>query len=192
MGKTRMEAFSDGVLAIVLTIMVLEMKIPHGSDFAALKPLLPAFLSYILSFIYIGIYWNNHHHLLHIVQHINGKVLWLNNHLLFWLSLVPFATRWMGENHFATWPVVIYGIILLMAIMAYYILAKALVNHNINNAKLAKAVGNDTKGKISVIIYAIAIPLNFLHPYIGCVFYILVAMMWLIPDKRIEKGIGAV
>ncbi len=192
MGKTRMEAFSDGVLAIVLTIMVLEMKIPQGNDLSALKPLMPAFLSYILSFIYIGIYWNNHHHLLHIVRHINGKVLWLNNHLLFWLSLIPFATGWMGQNHFTTWPVVIYGIILMMAGIAYYMLAKALVDHNIKNAKLAKAVGNDTKGKISVIIYAIAIPLSFLHPYIGCVLYVLVAMMWLIPDKRIEREIETI
>ena len=187
MGKTRMEAFSDGVLAIILTIMVLEMKAPHGSDVAVLKPLLPVFLSYILSFIYIGIYWNNHHHLLHIVQDINGKVLWLNNHLLFWLSLIPFATGWMGENHFNTWPVIIYGIVLMMAAIAYYMLEKGLAEQH--NTKLAKAVGNDKKGKLSIVIYAIAIALSFLHPYIGCVLYILVAMMWLIPDKRIEKEI---
>lgn len=189
MRKTRMEAFSDGVLAIILTIMVLEMKVPHGNDVAALKPLLPLFLSYILSFIYIAIYWNNHHHMLHFVQHINGKILWLNNHLLFWLSLVPFATGWMGENHFSTWPVVVYGIILMMAGIAYYMLEKALTDRSISNDKLAKAIGNDNKGKLSVIIYAVAIPLCFLHPYIGCILYIGVAIIWLMPDKRIEKEI---
>ena len=192
MRKTRMEAFSDGVLAIILTIMVLEMKVPHGNDVTALQPLLPVFLSYILSFIYIGIYWNNHHHMLHFVQHINGKILWLNNHLLFWLSLIPFATGWMGENHFSTWPVVVYGIILMMAGIAYYILEKALTNNNISNDRLAKAIGNDNKGKLSVIIYAVAIPLSFIHPYIGCILYIAVAMIWLMPDKRIEKEIKGV
>lgn len=187
MGKTRMEAFSDGVLAIILTIMVLEMKVPHSNNVTALKPLLPVFLSYILSFINIGIYWNNHHHLLHIVQHVNGKILWLNNHLLFWLSLIPFASGWMGENHFTTWPVVIYGIVLMMAAVAYYMLEKGLAKHN--NAKLAKALGNDTKGKLSLGIYAIAIAFSFLHSYIGFGLYVVVAMMWLIPDKRIEKEI---
>ncbi len=189
MGKSRMEAFSDGVLAIILTIMVLELKVPHGDELSSLKPLLPFFLSYILSFIYIGIYWNNHHHLLHAVQQINGKVLWANNHLLFWLSLIPFSTGWMGENHFTTLPVVIYGIILMMAGIAYYILVRVLVNQNIHNVKLAKAVGADKKGKLSVIIYFVAIFFSFVHPYIGCCLYILVATIWLIPDKRIEKEI---
>jgi uncharacterized membrane protein len=189
MKKTRMEAFSDGVLAIIVTIMVLEMKVPHGDDMPALKPLLPVFLSYIVSFIYICIYWNNHHHLLQVVQNVNGKVLWANNHLLFWLSLFPFATGWMGENHFSTLTVVVYGIVLMMAGVAYFILVRVLLNSDISNVKLAKAVGNDKKGRLSVIFYAVAIPLSFVHPYIGCFFYLLVAAIWLIPDKRIEKQI---
>ena len=191
MKKTRMEAFSDGVLAIIVTIMVLEMKVPHGDDMLALKPLLPVFLSYIISFTYICIYWNNHHHLLQVVQNVNGKVLWANNHLLFWLSLFPFATGWMGENHFSTMTVAVYGIVLMMAGIAYFVLVRVLLNSDISNVKLAKAVGNDKKGRLSVIIYAVAIPLSFVHPYIGCFFYLLVAAIWLIPDKRIEKQIAA-
>ena len=187
MGKTRLEAFSDGVIAIIITIMVLELKVPHQDSIDALKPLLPVLLSYILSFIYIGIYWNNHHHLLHTISQISGKVLWANNHLLFWLSLVPFTTSWMGENHFSTWPVAVYGIVLVMAAVAYYILEMTLLDHAIKNRALAKAVGKDVKGKLSVVIYLGAIVLTFVHPYIGCALYIVVAAMWLIPDKRIEK-----
>ena len=189
MKKTRLEAFSDGVLAIIITIMVLELKVPISDKLAALKPLLPAFLSYVLSFINIGIYWNNHHHLFQAVQKINGKVLWANNFLLFWLSLIPFAAAWMGENHFTTWPVVVYGIILLMAGIAYYILERTLVNYDPENTTLFKAVGNDTKGLLSVLIYVSAVPLSFVHPYIGCCLYTVVAMIWLIPDRRIEKEI---
>ncbi len=187
--KTRLEAFSDGVIAIIITIMVLELKVPHGDSIAELKPLLPVFLSYILSFIYIGIYWNNHHHLLHTVSQINGKVLWANNHLLFWLSVVPFTTAWMGENHFSTWPVAIYGVVLLMASVAYYILEWSLLDKSIQNSDLAKAVGKDGKGKWSIVLYAAAITLTFINPYIGCALYITVATIWLVPDKRIEKEI---
>jgi len=189
MGKSRLEAFSDGVLAIIITIMVLEMKVPHGDHIADLEPLLPVFLSYILSFIYIGIYWNNHHHLMHIVQNINGSVLWANIHLLFWLSLVPFATGWMGENHFSTWTVLVYGVVLLMASIAYFILVRVLVYHDNSNSKLSKAIGKDKKGIISTVIYILAIPLCFIHPYISCSLYIIVALIWLAPDKRIEKTI---
>jgi uncharacterized membrane protein len=187
MGKTRLEAFSDGVIAIIITIMVLELKVPHDDSWTALKPLFPVFLSYLLSFIYIGIYWNNHHHLMHTVSQISGKVLWANNHLLFWLSLVPFATTWMGENHFSTWPVAMYGIVLMMAGVAYFILETTLLDRAINNEELANAVGSDVKGKLSIAIYIIAIFLTFIHPYIGCLLYIFVAAMWLVPDKRIEK-----
>ena len=171
MGKTSLEAFSDGVLAIILTIMVLEMKVPQGYDISSLKPLMPVFLSFILSFIHICIYWNNHHHLFNVVQKINGKALWANNHLLFWLSLFPFATGWMGENHFSTWAVAIYGFVLMMAGIAYYILVRVLVHQDINNTRLSKAVGKDNKGMISVIIYISAIPLCLLHPYIACSLY---------------------
>ena len=187
MGKGRLEAFSDGVLAIIITIMVLEMKVPHGDDLRSLKPLLPVFLSYILSFIYIGIYWNNHHHMIHTARHVNGKVLWANIHLLFWLSLVPFVTGWMGENNFTTWPVVLYGVILMMAGVAYYILAHSLTQLHGKDSALATAIGNDRKGKISVIIYAFGIGLSFIHPFIGFGLYVLVAAMWIIPDRRFEK-----
>lgn len=189
MRKSRMEAFSDGVIAIILTIMVLELKVPHSDNIEALKPLLPVLFSYILSFIYIGIYWNNHHHMLQSVQQISGSVLWANNHLLFWLSLVPFTTAWMGENHFSMWPVAVYGVVLLMAGVAYYILEITLLDHNIKNTTLAKAVGTDLKGKLSIVIYVAAVLLTFVHPYIGCILYIIVAGMWLIPDKRIEKEV---
>jgi uncharacterized membrane protein len=189
MGKGRLEAFSDGVLAIIITIMVLEIKVPHGSDLAAIKPLLPVFVSYVLSFIYIGIYWNNHHHMLQAVSHVKGSVLWANAHLLFWLSLVPFASGWMGENYFATWPVVLYGVVLLMAGVAYYILAQSLIRTHGKDSRFAMALGSDTKGKVSVVVYAIGIALSFVHPYIGFAIYTLVATIWVIPDKRFEKRI---
>ena len=187
MSKGRMEAFSDGVIAVIITIMVLEMKSPHGTGLAALQPLVPVFLSYVLSFVYVGIYWNNHHHLLHAAQHVGGGVLWANLHLLFWLSLIPFATAWMGENHFAPWPVASYGVVLLFAGTAYFLLTKALIAHHGTGSKLAASIGNDKKGIASVLIYAAAIPLSFVQPWIACACYALVAVIWLIPDPRIEK-----
>lgn len=187
MGKGRLEAFSDGVLAIIITIMVLEMKVPHGSDLAALKPLLPVFISYVLSFIYLGIYWNNHHHLMHIVHKVTGTVLWSNIHLLFWLSLIPFTTAWMGENNFSFWPVVLYGVVLLMAAIAYYILAHCLTNVHGKDSLLAQALGKDRKGMISIILYALGIGFSFLNSWIGISLYVAVAVIWFIPDKRIEK-----
>ena len=187
MSKGRLEAFSDGVLAIIITIMVLELKVPHGGDFSLLYPLLPIFLGYVLSFIYLAIYWNNHHHLFQAVRHVNGRILWANIHLLFWLSLVPFVTAWMGESHFSSQSVALYGVILLCAGIAYYILVRALLGHHGEDSVLAKALGSDRKGKISVLIYAIAVPLAFIHPLIACSFYVLVAIIWLIPDRRIEN-----
>ncbi|MBD2441564.1 TMEM175 family protein [Nostoc sp. FACHB-110] len=187
MGKGRLEAFSDGVIAIIITIMVLELKVPHGGDIAALRPLLPIFLSYVLSFVNVGIYWNNHHHLLQVAKQVNGRTLWANLHLLFWLSLIPFATAWMGENHFTALPVAFYGIVLLMAAIAYFILSRTLISHHGRDSMLALAVGRDFKGKISVLIYAAAIPLAFVKPWFGCALYVLVAIMWLIPDRRIER-----
>src|SRR5690242_18430391 len=187
MSKGRMEAFSDGVLAIIITIMVLEIKVPHGDTFASLKPNFPIFLSYVLSFINIGIYWNNHHHMLHTVQHVNGKTLWANMHLLFWLSLVPFATDWMGENHFTEWPVALYGIILFMAGFAYYILLHTLIRLHGKESLLAKAIGNDKKGILSNVIYAIGIVVSFTAPSISLILYFTVSAIWLIPDTRIEK-----
>ncbi|OUL18850.1 TMEM175 family protein [Nostoc sp. 106C] len=187
MGKGRLEAFSDGVLAIIITIMVLELKVPHGADLAALRPLIPVFVSYVLSFIYIGIYWNNHHHLLQAVRHVNGRILWANLHLLFWLSLIPFVTGWMGENHFTAWPIALYGTVLLFCAIAYFILTLALVAHHGRDSALAIAVGRDFKGKISVVLYAVAIPLAFVNSWVAFGVYILVAIMWLIPDRRIEK-----
>jgi uncharacterized membrane protein len=189
MGKGRLEAFSDGVIAIIITIMVLEMKVPHGADIQSLRPLFPVFLSYILSFIYIGIYWNNHHHTMQVVSSVNGTILWANMHLLFWLSLVPFVTGWMGENHFARWPVTCYGIVLIMNGVAYSILMLALIRHHGKNSLLAKAVGKDWKGNISIIIYAVAIAFSWVNSTVSFALYILVAMMWFIPDKRIEKKI---
>jgi len=185
--KNRLEAFSDGVLAIIITIMVLELKVPHEPDLAALIPLLPIFLSYILSFIYIGIYWNNHHHLLHTVIKVSGGILWANLHLLFWLSLFPFVTGWMGENHFALVPTAVYGIILLMAAIAYYILQTTIIRQQGEKSILAKAVGKDLKGKISPILYLAAIALVFINPIISQSLYVLVALLWVIPDKRIER-----
>lgn len=189
MSKGRLEAFSDGVLAVILTIMVLEMKSPRSTSLAALKPVIPVFLSYVLSFVYIGIYWNNHHHLLHATQHVNGATLWANLHLLFWLSLVPFATDWIGENHFDSWPIAIYGVILLMAGIAYFILTKTLIHLHGEGSTLAVSIGSDEKGKASIVLYAAAIPLAFVRPWIAAAIYIIVAIMWLIPDRRIERKI---
>lgn len=189
MDKGRLEAFSDGVIAIIITIMVLELKVPHGDSLNVLKPLLPVFISYILSFINIGIYWNNHHHMLQVADKVNGRVLWANIHLLFWLSLIPFATGWMGENNFTTLPVALYGLVLLMSGVAYYILAHSLVNVNGKQSMLANALGKDRKGFISIIIYAVGIDLCFLNQWLGLASYALVAAMWLIPDKRIEDKI---
>jgi uncharacterized membrane protein len=189
MRTNRLEAFSDGVLAIIITVMVLEMKVPHGVDLHSLKPVLPVFLSYILSFVYLGIYWNNHHHMLYAAQHVNGKVLWANMHLLFWLSLIPFVSGWMGENDFDTWPVALYGIVLLMAGTAYYILSRILVSLHGKESTIAIALGKDQKGKISLVIYALAIGLCFVNPRISLGLYSTVAAIWLIPDTRIEKRI---
>lgn len=187
MVKGRLEAFSDGVLAIIITIMVLEIKVPHGDGLAALRPLIPVFLSYILSFIYVGIYWNNHHHLFQAVRYVNGRVLWANLHLLFWLSLIPFATGWMGENHFAAMPVALYGTVLLFAAIAYWVLTRVLLVHHDKDSPLATAIGRDFKGKISLILYAVAILLCFINPWIACGLYVGVAAIWFIPDRRIEK-----
>jgi uncharacterized membrane protein len=187
MGKGRLEAFSDGVLAVIITIMVLELKVPHGTDLAALQSLVPVFLSYLLSFIYLGIYWNNHHHMFHAARRINGTILWTNLHLLFWLSLIPFATGWMSENHFAPVPTALYGVPLLMAAIAYWLLQKSIIAAHGNESLLALAVGKDVKGKLSLVLYAIAIPSAFAHQWIAGAIYVGVALMWLIPDKRIEK-----
>jgi uncharacterized membrane protein len=189
MGKARLEAFSDGVLAIIITIMVLELKVPHGSDLAALRPLIPVLLSYLLSFIYIGIYWNNHHHLLHATQRVSGAILWANLHLLFWLSLVPFATGWMGENNFAPAPTALYGVPLLMAAIAYWILQRTIMATQGRESLLAAAIGNDLKGKLSPILNVIAIPSAFLSNWIAGGLYVLVALMWLVPDRRIERAL---
>jgi uncharacterized membrane protein len=187
MGKGRLEAFSDGVLAIIITIMVLEIKVPHGDSPESLKPLLPVFLSYILSFVYIGIYWNNHHHMLHAVTRVNGPVLWTNMHLLFWLSIVPFATGWLGESHFAKWPVIFYGFVLMMAGVAYYFLAHCLAHLHGKQSAIAIALGNDRKGIISVVLYIVGIGLSFINSWLGFAVYVMVACIWFIPDRRIEK-----
>jgi uncharacterized membrane protein len=189
MGKGRLEAFSDGVLAIIITIMVLEMKVPHDDTIEELSKLGPVFMSYVLSFIYIGIYWNNHHHLMHATEKISGAAMWANNHLLFWLSLMPFASGWMGENHFTKWPIIVYGVILLMNSIAYYILVVCLVKANGKDSTLAKALGSDIKGKLSTAIYATGIALAFLNTWISLALYTVVAIIWLVPDKRIEKTI---
>jgi uncharacterized membrane protein len=190
MTKERMEAFSDGVLAVVITIMVLDMKPPHETSLAAMRPLIPVFLSYVLSFIYVGIYWNNHHHLLHAAEHVSGAVLWANLHLMFWLSLIPFTTAWVGENHVNAWPVALYGIVLLCAAIAYYILTRVLIHLHGQDSTLAKSVGEDKKGKISIAVYAAAVPLAFVQPWIAAVGYVIVAVMWLVPDRRIEREIA--
>jgi uncharacterized membrane protein len=190
MGKSRLEAFSDGVLAIIITIMVLELKVPHGADAAALTPLLPVFLSYVLSFVYLGIYWNNHHHMLHTVQKVTGPMLWANLHLLFWLSLIPFVTGWMGENHFAAAPTALYGVILLMAAIAYWVLQQIIIAAQGGNSLLKAAVGGDWKGKLSPVLYACAIPIAFWSQWIAGGIYVLVALIWLVPDRRIESVLG--
>lgn len=187
MSKGRLEAFSDGVIAIIITIMVLEMKAPHGNELGALRPLIPVLLSYTLSFVLLGIYWNNHHHLFQAARHVNGRVLWANLHLLFWLSLVPFVTGWMGESHIAAWPVALYGVVQLLAGMAYFILTRALLSGHASDSALATAIGHDFKGKASVVIYAVAILLAFVNPRLACAGYAVVAVLWLIPDRRIEK-----
>ena len=191
MHKTRLEAFSDGVLAIIITIMVLEIKVPHGTTFETLRPLLPVFLSYVLSFVYVGIYWNNHHHMLHAARKVTGGVLWANLHLLFWLSLLPFASGWMGENHFAPLPVALYGFVLLMAGFAYWLLARAIIKADGPESVLAKAIGKDWKGNASVLLYLIAIPLTFFNEWVAEAIYVGVALMWLVPDRRIEKALAS-
>jgi len=192
MNTSRLEAFSDGVIAILITIMVLELRVPHGTDLEALKPLLPAFLTYVLSFIYLGIYWNNHHHMLQATDRIDGRILWANLHLLFWLSLVPFTTGWMGENHFSALPTAAYGVDLIMCGISYTILQTLIVRYNDGaNERLKEAVGRDVKGKLSVLIYAIAIAAAFINDSISLFLYILVAAMWLVPDRRIERRVQA-
>ncbi len=190
MHKGRLEAFSDGVIAIIITIMVLEMKVPHGTDFAELKPLVPVFLSYALSFIYVGIYWNNHHHLFQAVKHVRGPVLWANLHVLFWLSLFPFVTGWLGENHLTTNTVALYGAVLFMAGSAYYILVRVLLSGHGPDSTLAKAMGADVKGKISLVIYAAGIAMACWQPWLAIVLYTSVAIMWLVPDRRIERHLA--
>jgi uncharacterized membrane protein len=187
MTTNRMEAFSDGVIAIIITIMVLELRVPHEANLGALRPLAPVFLSYLLSFVFIGIYWSNHHHLLHAVKHVDGRILWANLHLLFWLSLVPFVTAWMGENHFASVPVAIYGVVLVAASIAYYILTQALIALHGRTSALATAVGRDFKGQISTAIYLVAVPISLWKWWLGFAMYVFVAIMWLTPDRRIEK-----
>jgi uncharacterized membrane protein len=187
MGKTRLEAFSDGVIAIIITIMVLELKVPHGESVDTLLPLIPVFLSYVLSFIYLGIYWNNHHHMLHTCNSVTGSIMWANLHLLFWLSLIPFATSWMGENHFSAAPTALYGIILLMAAITYVILQNIIIASQGPDSLLKQAVKNDWKGKLSPVLYTAAIPLAFWSTWISQGLYVLVAFIWLIPDRRIEK-----
>lgn len=190
MGTNRLEAFSDGVLAIIITIMVLDLKVPHDTGLVALWPLFPVFLGYLLSFIYIGIYWNNHHHMLHVNKRVSGPILWANLHLLFWLSLVPFVTAWMGENHFAPVPTAFYGIVLLMAASAYWILERAIMTEQGSHSLLRVAIGTDIKGKLSLLLYAIAIHSAFFYRWIAGAVYIGVALMWLIPDRRIERVIA--
>jgi uncharacterized membrane protein len=190
MTKGRMEAFSDGVIAILITIMVLELKVPHGTEASALLPLVPQLLTYALSFVYLGIYWNNHHHMLHMVDRVNGKILWANLHLLFWLSLIPFATGWMGENHLAAVPVAGYGIVLLLAAVGYLVLQTTIIAHQGPNSKLRGAIGSDVKGKISALSYAAAVPLAFARTWISIALYVFVALLWLVPDRRIESKLG--
>ena len=189
MGKNRFEAFSDGVLAIIITIMVLELKVPHGETLDVLLPLVPTFLSYVLSFVYIGIYWNNHHHMLHAATRVTGPMLWANLHLLFWLSLFPFATGWMGENHFAPLPTALYGLVLLMAAVAYWLLEQAIIASEGRDSLLKRAVGRDWKGKLSPLLYGIAIAATFMRPWIAQAIYVSVAILWLVPDPRIERAL---
>jgi uncharacterized membrane protein len=190
MSKGRLEAFSDGVIAIIITIMVLEMKVPHGADVEALRPLVPVFISYVLSYVLVGIYWTNHHHLLHAVERVNGRILWRNLHLLFWLSQVPFATGWMGENHFAPWPTAAYGFVMLMAGVAYYFLVRAILAHHGKDSRVANALGSDIKGKVSVLLYLVALPMAFINRWVAGGIYVLVAIVWFVPDTRIERGLS--
>lgn len=190
MGTNRLEAFSDGVLAIIITIMVLELKVPHGADIQSIAPLMPVFLSYVLSFVYVGIYWNNHHHLLHTASRVSGGILWANLHLLFWLSLLPFATGWLGENHFAALPSAAYGVVLLMAAIAYYLLQTCIISTQGPDSPLRRAVGKDWKGKLSPVLYLAAIGLSFWHQWLAQAIYVLAAVLWLVPDRRIERALG--
>lgn len=190
MGTNRMEAFFDGVVAIIITIMVLEMKVPHGDSIESLAPLIPVLLSYVLSFIYLGIYWNNHHHMMHTARSVTGSMLWANLHLLFWLSLIPFTTGWMGENHFATLPAAAYGAVLLMASIAYWILQQRIISAQGENSELKRAIGNDWKGRLSPLLYSAAIVLAFLSPWLSMTIYVFVALMWVVPDKRIERTLA--
>ena len=189
MGKGRLEAFSDGVIAVIITIMVLELKVPHGTDLAVLVPLAPIFLSYVLSFVYVGIYWSNHHHMLHAVQRINGRALWANLHLLFWLSLIPFVTGLVNENHFAAVPVALYGVVLLMSGVSYYLFERVLIALHAKDSPLARAMKKDMKGVMSLLTYIVAIALAFVNPWVSCALYTLVAVMWFIPDPRIERAL---
>ena len=189
METNRLEAFSDGVLAIIITIMVLELRVPHGSDFATLRPLLPVFFTYVLSFIYLGIYWNNHHHLVKACGVMNGGIMWANLHLLFWLSLLPFVTGWMGENHFTAIPSALYGGVLLMAAIAYYILQNLIIKVHGRTSRLAQAIGADVKGKLSPVLYALGIAISFYRPWLAGCIYIAVALMWLVPDRRLERAV---
>jgi len=191
MKRARLEAFSDGVIAILITIMVLELKIPHGDDWSALDSLLPRLLTYVLSFVYVGIYWSNHHHMLHLVEDVSGGILWANLHLLFWLSLIPFVTGWMGENHFAAAPTALYGVVLLLAAIAYYILTTTIISHQGPNSRLKMVVEKDVKGKISPVIYAVAVVVAFYSQWIAEALYTLVAVIWLVPDRRIERHLNA-
>ena len=190
MGKNRLEAFSDGVIAILITILVLELKVPRGTTFADLRPVLPVFLCYVLSFVYLAIYWNNHHHMLHLVKHVSGGVLWANLHLLFWLSLVPFVTGWMGENHFAAVPTALYGVVLLMAAIAYWLLQGTIIARQGPGSPLAAAIGRDLKGKLSPLLYLLAIPAAFYQQWLADGLYVAVALIWLVPDRRIERTVG--
>jgi uncharacterized membrane protein len=190
MTKNRLEAFSDGVIAIVITIMVLELKVPHGADWSALRPYIPKFLSYVLSFVYLGIYWNNHHHMLHAADRVNGRILWANLHLLFWLSLVPVVTGWWGETSFAAVPTALYGAVMVMAALSYTLLQREIVSHHGPQSKLGAAVGRDTKGRVSLAGYIAAVPLAFVHPAISGAIYVIVASIWFVPDRRIEARLN--
>ena len=191
MSKARLEAFSDGVFAVIITIMVLELKAPHGGDLAAFMPLLPGFLTYVLSYVFLGIYWNNHHHMLHTAERINGRILWANMHLLFWLSLVPFTTGWMGENHFAALPTALYGCVLFLAACAYTILQGLIIREHGPGSQLKRAVGRDAKGKLSAALYLVAIGFTFVSPWISWAIYVFVALLWLAPDRRIESVLNS-
>ena len=191
MTKNRLEAFSDGVIAIIITIMVLELKVPHGDGLGALAPLVPVFYSYVLSFVYIAIYWNNHHHMFHTGRHVSASILWANMHLLFWLSLIPFVTGWMGENHFTTMPTAMYGVVLLMAAIAYYILQLRIIASQGPDSILRKALGSDWKGKMSPVMYITAIALAFVAPWLSQAIYAIVALIWLVPDRRIERALAS-